>query len=187
MTGRSPRSQVGKPISISWCVKARRYGARSGPPPVAVRHSLPRWGSTRQPWEWPTASQNPEGYSQACYATGENHERAVLRHLLGELDLEGVLIQVDILHTQQPFFGNSRSRGPTSSCRCSRRLLRRSRPTRRRCTARSAASSRESARYLSWQRIMRSATAASCPRYCVPNRHRLTSPRSGAPSAGSWR
>jgi hypothetical protein len=52
--------------------------------------------------------------SQACYATGENHERAVLRQLLGELDLEGVLIQADALHTQKPFFGNSRSRGPTS-------------------------------------------------------------------------
>ena len=52
--------------------------------------------------------------SQACYATGENHERAVLRQLLGELDLEGMLIQADALHTQQPFFGNSRSRGPTS-------------------------------------------------------------------------
>jgi hypothetical protein len=52
--------------------------------------------------------------SQACYATGENHELAVLRQLLGELDLEGVLIQPDALHTQQPFFGNSRSRGPTS-------------------------------------------------------------------------
>ena len=35
--------------------------------------------------------------SQACYATGENHERAVLRQLLGELDLEGVLIQADAL------------------------------------------------------------------------------------------
>ena len=53
--------------------------------------------------------------SQACYATGENHERAVLRQLLGELDLEGVLIQADALHTQKPFFGSSRSRGPTSS------------------------------------------------------------------------
>jgi len=52
--------------------------------------------------------------SQACYATGENHERAMLRHLLGELDLEGVLIQADALHTQKPFFDNSRSRGPTS-------------------------------------------------------------------------
>ncbi len=53
--------------------------------------------------------------SQACYATGENHERAVLRQLLGELDLYGVLIQADALHTQRPFFGSSRSRGPTSS------------------------------------------------------------------------
>jgi len=53
--------------------------------------------------------------SQTCYATGENHERAVLRPLLGELDLEGVLIQADALHTQRPFFGSSRSRGPTSS------------------------------------------------------------------------
>jgi len=52
--------------------------------------------------------------SQACYATGENHERAVLKQLLGELDLEGVLIQADALHTQRPFFGSSRSRGPTS-------------------------------------------------------------------------
>jgi hypothetical protein len=53
--------------------------------------------------------------SQACYATGENHERAVLRQLLGDLDLEGVLIQADVLHTQHPFFNSSRSRGPTSS------------------------------------------------------------------------
>jgi len=52
--------------------------------------------------------------SQACYSTGENHERAVLRQLLGELDLEGVLIQADALHTQRPFFGSSSSRGPTS-------------------------------------------------------------------------
>jgi hypothetical protein len=52
--------------------------------------------------------------SQACYATGENHERAVLRQLLGELELEGVLIQADALHTQRPFFNSSRSRGPTS-------------------------------------------------------------------------
>ncbi len=53
--------------------------------------------------------------SQACYATGENHERAVLRQLLGELDLEGILIQADALHTQQPFFSSSRSREPSSS------------------------------------------------------------------------
>ncbi len=53
--------------------------------------------------------------SQACYATGENHERAVLKQLMGQLDLEGMLIQADALHTQQPFFDSSRSRGPTSS------------------------------------------------------------------------
>ena len=52
--------------------------------------------------------------AQACYATGENHERAVLRRLLGELDLKGVLIQADALHTQKSFFGSSRSRVPTS-------------------------------------------------------------------------
>ena len=52
--------------------------------------------------------------AQACYATGENHERAVLRQRLGELDLEGALVQADALHTQQPFFNSSRSRGPTS-------------------------------------------------------------------------
>jgi hypothetical protein len=52
--------------------------------------------------------------SQACYPTSENPERAVQRQLFGELDLEGVLIQADALHTQRPFFGSSRSRGPTS-------------------------------------------------------------------------
>lgn len=52
--------------------------------------------------------------SQACYATGENHERAVLKKLLGELDLENVLIQADALHTQKPFFISSPSRAPTS-------------------------------------------------------------------------
>ena len=39
---------------------------------------------------------------------------AVLKQLLGELDLGGVLIQADALHTQKPFFTNSRSREPTS-------------------------------------------------------------------------
>ncbi len=53
--------------------------------------------------------------SQACYATGENHERAVLKQLMGQLDLEGMLIQAEALHTQQLFFDSSRSRGPTSS------------------------------------------------------------------------
>jgi hypothetical protein len=45
--------------------------------------------------------------AQACYSTGEDHERAVLQKLLGELDLEGVLIQADALHTQQAFLSNT--------------------------------------------------------------------------------
>jgi len=53
--------------------------------------------------------------AQACYATGDNLVRAVLQMLLGELDLEGALIQAGALHTQQAFFDSSRSRGPTSS------------------------------------------------------------------------
>lgn len=52
--------------------------------------------------------------NQGFYATAENHERAVFKQLLGQLDLEGVLIQADALHTQRPFFNSSRSRGPTS-------------------------------------------------------------------------
>ena len=51
--------------------------------------------------------------AQACYAISEDHERAVLQKLLGQLDLEGDLIQADALHTQRPFFDSSRIRGPT--------------------------------------------------------------------------
>ena len=53
--------------------------------------------------------------AQATFDTRENHERVVLRELLSTMDLEGVLIEADALHTQKPFFGSSRSRGPTSS------------------------------------------------------------------------
>jgi predicted transposase YbfD/YdcC len=42
--------------------------------------------------------------SQACYATTGNHERAVLRQLIGELDLEGVHIQADALQYSAPVF-----------------------------------------------------------------------------------
>ena len=38
----------------------------------------------------------------------------MLRQLLSEMDLSGVLIQADALHTQETVFGGSRSRGPTS-------------------------------------------------------------------------
>ena len=106
---------------------------------------------------------------QACDATGENHERVVLKKLLGEPDLEGVLIQTDARHSQRPLFGSSRSRGSTSSSR--------SRRTRPPCIARSAASSREGARSLLWQRIRRSAMAASSPGRCGRTRHRSPSAR----------
>jgi hypothetical protein len=52
--------------------------------------------------------------AQATYDTRENHEHMVLRELLSSMDLEGIVIQADALHTQKPFFGSSRSRGPTS-------------------------------------------------------------------------
>jgi hypothetical protein len=52
--------------------------------------------------------------AQGCYATNHGNEHAELKKLLGELDLEGVLIQADELHTHKAFFDSSRSRGPTS-------------------------------------------------------------------------
>lgn len=36
--------------------------------------------------------------------SGENHERAVLRDLLGALEINGVLIQSDTLNTPKAFF-----------------------------------------------------------------------------------
>ncbi|MFN9546271.1 MAG: transposase family protein [Cyanobacteriota bacterium] len=36
---------------------------------------------------------------QNCHATGENQERAVLKELLGQLDLQALLIQADALHS----------------------------------------------------------------------------------------
>lgn len=41
-----------------------------------------------------------EAIDQTCYATGENHERAVLKKLFWQLDLEGLLIRAAALHTQ---------------------------------------------------------------------------------------
>jgi hypothetical protein len=41
--------------------------------------------------------------SQACYATDEKNNRAVHKQLLGELVLQALFIQPDILHTQRPF------------------------------------------------------------------------------------
>ena len=52
---------------------------------------------------------------QKAYVTGESSERKVLKELLSTLDLEGVLIQADALHTTQSFFAGASPRGPTCS------------------------------------------------------------------------
>jgi hypothetical protein len=53
--------------------------------------------------------------AQTTYDTHESSERAALKELLSTLDLEGVLIQADALHTTQPFFDGASPRGPTCS------------------------------------------------------------------------
>jgi len=53
--------------------------------------------------------------AQTTYATDASGDIQALRQLLEAVELEGVLIQADALHTQRPFFGNSRSRAPTFS------------------------------------------------------------------------
>ena len=61
--------------------------------------------------------------AQKAYDTHESSERAALKELLSSLDLEGVLIQADALHTTQSFFAGatpaektaSTPRGPTGS------------------------------------------------------------------------
>jgi hypothetical protein len=53
--------------------------------------------------------------AQKSYDTHESSERAALKELLSYLDLDGVLIQADALHTTQAFFAGAWSRGPTCS------------------------------------------------------------------------
>ncbi|MGL6133494.1 MAG: ISAs1 family transposase [Prochlorococcaceae cyanobacterium] len=53
--------------------------------------------------------------AQASFDTGESHERAALKALLSTLELEGVLIQADALHTSPAFFNSPPSRAPTCS------------------------------------------------------------------------
>jgi hypothetical protein len=61
--------------------------------------------------------------AQKAYDTYESSERAALKEQLSSLDLEGVLIQADALHTTQSFFAGaapsektvSTTRGPTCS------------------------------------------------------------------------
>ena len=53
--------------------------------------------------------------AQTWFDTGESHERAALKALLSTLELEGVLIQADALHTSPAFFNSPPSRAPTCS------------------------------------------------------------------------
>ena len=53
--------------------------------------------------------------AQKAYDTHESSERAALKELLSSLDLDGVLIQADALHTTQSFFAGASPRGPTCS------------------------------------------------------------------------
>jgi hypothetical protein len=53
--------------------------------------------------------------AQKAYDTHQSSERAALKKLLSSLDLYGVLIQADALHTTKSFFGGASPRGPTLS------------------------------------------------------------------------
>ena len=55
--------------------------------------------------------------AQTTYDTHESSEKAALKELLSTLDLNGVLIQADALHTTQAFFAGAWSRGPTLAAR----------------------------------------------------------------------
>ena len=49
--------------------------------------------------------------AQKAYDTHKTSERAALKELLSSIDLEGVLIQADALHTTQSFFAGASPRG----------------------------------------------------------------------------
>lgn len=51
--------------------------------------------------------------AQKAYDTHESSEQAALKELLRSLELEGVVIQADALHTTQAFFDGASPRGPT--------------------------------------------------------------------------
>lgn len=72
----------------------------------------------------------PRQIEQVYCVADENQERAVLRQLLGQLDLEVDLIQADALHTQKPFLGSFRSRRPAYFWPSHRSLFGRIRATR---------------------------------------------------------
>jgi predicted transposase YbfD/YdcC len=49
--------------------------------------------------------------AQKAYDTHDSSERAALKELLSVLELEGVVIQADALHTTQSFFDGASPRG----------------------------------------------------------------------------
>ena len=53
--------------------------------------------------------------AQTSFDTGESHERKALKVLLSTLELDGVLIQADALHTSPAFFSSPPNRAPTCS------------------------------------------------------------------------
>ena len=63
----------------------------------------------------PYARELGVAIAQTSFDTGESHERSALKQLLSTLELEGVLIQADALHTTRPFFSGAWSRGLTCS------------------------------------------------------------------------
>ena len=53
--------------------------------------------------------------AQTSFDTGDSREQAALKALLSALELDGVLIQADALHTSPAFFSSPPSRAPTCS------------------------------------------------------------------------
>jgi hypothetical protein len=87
----------------------------------------------------------------------------VLKQLLGELDLAGVLIQADALHTQRPFSTAQGAGGRLPPDRCRRSLPRSGEPTKRHCIARSGDSFRGNATSLSRQVFSRRVMVVPSP------------------------
>jgi len=79
VTGQLSRSYVERRMSTSCVLTAKRCSVRSTPQPAAAERSSPRG----------LCIQLGVAISQACYATGENQERAVRRKLQGRSERAG--------------------------------------------------------------------------------------------------
>jgi predicted transposase YbfD/YdcC len=115
---------------------------------------------------------------QKNYHTHQSSERSALKELLSTMNLEGQVIQADALHTTQAFFAGALTRRPTSPSP--------SKPASPRSVARAPASSRESARSLSPQRLTRNVTGVTRAGNCGPRKRRITARRAGRAAPGSW-